>query len=130
MIEGTYGTFLLTDLALDHSTSNQVLHDKNLIDSAIKNKVSHVVFSGSDNASQVINKPSIHFDNKVKIEQYDIKMSDKINFTSFRLPMFYEAIMGSTMKKVNTNEFILTIPMADKPVYCIINFFLIFNIYS
>ena len=45
------------------------------------------------------------------------KMSHKINFTSFRLPMFYQAITGSTIKKLTPNEFVLTLPMADKPVY-------------
>ncbi len=77
----------------------------------------HVVFSGLDNASKTINKACIHLDNKEKIEQYGLKMSDKINFTSFRLPMFYQAITSSTIKKLTPNEFLLTLLMGDKPVY-------------
>ena len=117
VLKGVYGTFLVTDLAIDDKSSKELQHGINLIDSAIRNNVYHVVFSGLDNASKTINKPCIHLDNKEKIEQYGLKMSHKINFTSFRLPMFYQAITGSTIKKLTPNEFVLTLPMADKPVY-------------
>ena len=120
-LKGAYGTFLVTDLALDEKTSKETQQGFNLIDSAVKNKVSHVIFSGMDNASLTINKPVIHMDNKEKIEEYGMKKRDKINFTSVRLPMYYQVIPGMMVKKVNSNEFLITLPMSDKPVYC--NFF-------
>ena len=40
----------------------------NVIDSAIKNKVSHLVFSGLENVESVTGKNCTHFDNKEKIE--------------------------------------------------------------
>ena len=117
-IKGSYGTFLVTDLALDEKTSKETQQGFNLIDSAVKNKISHVIFSGMDNASLTINKPCIHMDNKEKIEEYGMKKRDKINFTSLRLPMYYQVVPGLFAKKVTPNEFILTLPMSDKPVYC------------
>jgi len=116
-LEGCHGTFLVTEVAIDPKTSNETQQGMNLIDSAVKNKVSHVVFSGLDNASQTINKPCIHLDNKEKIEQYGMKMSDKINFTSIRLPAYYQVI-PKMIRKINLAEFLITLPMSDKPLYC------------
>jgi putative NADH-flavin reductase len=117
-MKGSYGAFLVTDLALDEKTSQETQQGFNLIDSAVKNKVSHVVFSGLENASLIINKPCVHLDNKEKIEQYGMKKRDKINFTSIRLPMYYQVIPGMMLKKITPNEFLLTLPMSDKPAYC------------
>lgn len=117
-LEGSYGVFLVTELALDHKTSTEVQQGKNVIDSAIKNKVSHLVFSGLENASKVIKKDCCHFDNKALIEEYGMKLGDKINFTSIRPPMYYQAI-SQTLRATKPNEFICTLPMADKPLYCL-----------
>jgi nucleoside-diphosphate-sugar epimerase len=117
-MRGAYGAFLVTDLALDEKTSQETQQGFNLIDSAVKNKVSHVVFSGLENAILTINKPCVHMDNKEKIEQYGMKKRDKINFTSIRLPMYYQVIPGMMLKKITPNEFLLTLPMSDKPAYC------------
>ena len=125
-LEGCYGTFLVTEVAIDHNTSNETQQGTNLIESAIKNKVSHVVFSGLDNASQTINKPCIHLDNKEKIEQFGMKMSDKINFTSIRLPAYYQVI-PRMIRRTNPAEFLITLPMSDKPMYC--KKFLIMNLH-
>jgi uncharacterized protein YbjT (DUF2867 family) len=116
-LAGCHGTFLVTDIAFDHKTSNETQQGINLIDSAVKNKVSHVVFSGLDNVSSVTGKTCTHFDNKEKIEQHGMKLSDKINFTSIRLPAYYQ-VLSHMVRKTNLNEFLITLPMSDKPMYC------------
>jgi uncharacterized protein YbjT (DUF2867 family) len=118
-LAGCYGTFLVTELVLDHKTSNETQLGKNLIDSAVKNKISHVVYTGLENVSSVIGKNCAHFDNKEKIEQHGMKLSDKINFTSIRLTCYYQ-VLPQMLQKTNSNEFLITLPMSDKPMYCMI----------
>jgi uncharacterized protein YbjT (DUF2867 family) len=117
-LKGCYGTFLVTDFSVDPKASSETQQGINLIDSSIKNKLSHVVLSGLENVSSVINKPCVHFDNKEKIEQYGIAAGSKINFTSIRMPMYYQVVTSMMLKKVKPDTYILTLPMSDKPVYC------------
>ena len=116
VLEGCYGTFLVTDTQLDHGTSKEEQQGINVIDSAIKNKVSHLVFSGLENVESVTGKNCTHFDNKEKIEQYGLKLQDKINFTSVRMSMFHQ-VTNMMLKKIQPDQYVVTIPMSDKPVY-------------
>ena len=72
-LSGCHGTFLVTDFWSDPHASPETEQGVNLIESALKNKVAHVVFSGLENASSVIGKPVVHLDNKAKVEQYGLK---------------------------------------------------------
>ena len=114
VLDGCYGSFLVTDFAahFDHKETKQGV---SLIDSAIKNKVKHVVFSGLEHVQHIINKPCLHFDYKADVEDYGLKQSDKINFTSIRLPMYYQVLPSKN--KIGENQYLLTIPIGDKPVY-------------
>ena len=117
-LDGSHGVFLVTDFWSNLNSTNETKQGINVIDSAIKRKVAHVVFSGLENVSSLIGKPCEHFDNKEKIEQYGIKHSNAINFTSIRLPAYYQVLTSMLLKKVKPNEYILTLPMGDKPMYC------------
>ena len=116
-LKGSYGVFLVTDLAIDPKAPSESQQGINLIDSSIKNKVSHLVFSGLENIKTVIGKPCLHFDNKEMIESYGMMHRDKLNFTSIRMPAFYQVLTTMMLKQVKPNEFISTLPMSDKPMY-------------
>jgi len=117
VLEGVHGSFVVTDFT-GHAESKETKQGVALIDSAIKNKVSHVVFSGLENVASVINKPCLHFDNKAAVEDYGLTKKDQINFTSIRLPAYYQVLVNSLLFKAQPNQFILTLPMSDKPIYC------------
>ncbi|CAF0934266.1 unnamed protein product [Brachionus calyciflorus] len=117
VLNGCYGAFLVTDFSahFEHKETKQGI---SFIDIAIKNKLSHIVFSGLEHVEPIINKPCLHFDYKAAIEDYGLKQSEKINFTSIRLPMYYEVMPSLSRYKSGENQFLITLPMGDKPVYC------------
>ena len=116
-LEGCYGTFLVTDTQFEHGSSKEAEQGFNVINSAIKNKVSHLVFSGLENVESVTGKICSHFDNKEKIEQYGLKLQDKINFTSVRMSMYHQSLTNMLLKKTQPNEYVITLPTSDKPVH-------------
>ena len=116
-LEGCYGSFLVTDTQLDHGSSKEVEQGLNVINSALKNKVSHLVFSGLDNVESVTGKICTHFDNKEKIEQFGLKFQDKINFTSVRMSMYHQVLTNMMLRKTQPNNYVITLPMSDKPVH-------------
>ena len=67
----------------------------------------------------MIGKPVLHFDYKAAIEEYGLKQSAKINFTSIRLSAYYQEIVSSMLYKAAPETFILTIPVGDKPFYSV-----------
>ena len=91
-LAGCYGTFMVTSFHAGEKTSSETQQGINLIDSAVKNKVTHVVVSGLENVSTVLKKPCAHFDEKAKFEEYGLKMGDKIKFTSIRMPMYFQVV--------------------------------------
>ena len=113
-LKDCYGVFLVTDFTA-HFTHVETKQGTTLIDAAIKNNLKHFIFSGLEDVQSQIGKPCLHFDYKAKIEEYGLKHGDKINFTSIRLPAFYQAV--SDLHKIKDNEYAVTVPMGDKPFY-------------
>ena len=75
----------------------------------------HIVFSGLENSGKLLGKPLKHFDEKAAIEEYGMKQAAEINFTSVRLPMYYQTL---SLHKANANEFYLGLPVdTDKRVW-------------
>jgi uncharacterized protein YbjT (DUF2867 family) len=119
-LKDCYGAFLVTDFTAHFVKGREVAQGVNFIDKAIKNNVKHVVFSGLENVKSQINKPCLHFDYKADIEEYGLKNSNKINFTSIRMSMFYQELVGSMLNKAFGSRFLFNIAMdADKHVYAI-----------
>ena len=113
---GCHGVFAVTD-SRTTTKEKEVQQGLNAINSAIKNGVKHIVFSGLESTESAIGKPCVHFDYKAEVEKYGLKNSDKITFTSIRMPCYYESIAEMFTKKVKDNEFILKAPMDGKPMY-------------
>nr|XP_047124256.1 nmrA-like family domain-containing protein 1 [Hydra vulgaris] len=91
------------------------LDNKESVDFALKDCY---VFSGLENVESQINEPCLHFDYKAAIEDYGIKQKDKIHFTSVRMPMFYQEVIGTVFNKAFGNRFLLNIPMdREKKIY-------------
>jgi uncharacterized protein YbjT (DUF2867 family) len=86
VLKDCYGAFLVTDFTAHFVRGRETKQGVNLIDKAINNKLSHVVFSGLENAKSVINKPVYHFDEKAAVDEYGLKQSDKIKYSSIHLP--------------------------------------------
>ncbi|RNA40394.1 nmrA-like family domain-containing 1 [Brachionus plicatilis] len=116
VLEGCYGSFLVTDFAA-HFDNRETKQGISFVDSAIKNKLSHIVFSGLEHVEPIINKPCLHFDYKAKIEDYGLSHKDKITFTSIRLPMYNQMIPLMFKHKLEDNQFSLTLPMGDNEVF-------------
>ncbi len=111
-----HGVFAVTDSRTTQGPK-EVQQGVNAIDSAIKNGVKHVIFSGLESVEAAIGKPCIHFDYKTVVENYGLKNSDKIIFTSVRMPCYYESIVDMFTKKVKDHEYILKAPMNNKPMF-------------
>lgn len=116
-LKDCYGVFLVTDFKVN-STNEETKQGINLIDSAIKNNVIHLVFSGSENVKEVISKSCAMLDNKAAVEYYGLQHADKINFTSIRLPAYHQIIFNMLVFKAQENEFTLVAPLGDKSIYC------------
>jgi len=117
VLKNCYGAFLVTDFSA-HFEHKETKQGTDLIDNAIKNNLSHVVFSGLENVASVIGKPCLHFDYKAAVEDYGLKHSNKISFTSIRLPAYYQVLPGMMLYKIEPNKFVITLPMADKSMFC------------
>ena len=115
-LKGCYGTFLVTDFA-SHFAKKEVQQGVNTIDSAIKNGVSHFVFSGLENVESILKKPCYHFDFKAEIENYGLKNSAKLNFTSVRLPAYFENFYSGFIHKIKPNEYLVNVPLEDKQMF-------------
>ncbi len=115
VLAGSYGAFFVTDFS-SHFDHSEVKQGTNLIDSAIRNNVKHVVFSGLENCEKIINKPVYHFDYKAEIENYALARADKLNFTSIQLSLYYQELVSSLLYKVAPQTWVCTFPMADKPL--------------
>ena len=75
------------------------------------------MFSGLENAESVIKKPCYHFDFKAEIENYGLKQGNKINFTSTRLPCYYENFEKMFLHKLKDNQYLVNVPMEGKPMF-------------
>ena len=115
VLSGCYGAFLVTDFTA-HFTHKEVKQGVNFIDSAIKNNLTHIVFSGLENASRIIGKPCLHLDYKAEIEEYGLSMADKINFTSVRLPCYFENFR-TFAHKFEENKYVVNLPMNHVPMF-------------
>ena len=118
VLKDCYGAFLVTDFTAHFEKNKEIDQGINFIDKAIKNNVKHVVFSGLENVESQINEPCLHFDYKAAVEDYGMKQVDKLQFTSIRMPMYYQAAVDFMLNKAFGNKFLLNIPMdADKMLY-------------
>jgi uncharacterized protein YbjT (DUF2867 family) len=116
-LKGCYGVFLVTD-SKENFAEKELEQGINTIDMAIKNGVSHFIFSGLEHVESILNKPCIHFDYKFEIENYALKKSDKINFTSVRLPAYFENFgLNILTVKSKENEFLVNAPLEGKPMF-------------
>ncbi len=114
-LKGCYGVFLVTDFTA-HFDHKEVAQGVNLIDSAIKNGLSHIVFSGLENVASHIGKPCWHFDYKAEIENYGLSKAQQVNFTSIRMPMYFESLSMFT-NKIGDNQYAFNLPMNDAPLF-------------
>lgn len=114
VLSGCQAVFLVTDIAFN-ADSKETQQGIDLINSAIKNKVNHVVFSGLDHVKPVIGKTCAHFDNKAAIEDYGLAHGNEITFTSIRLPAYYENFMH--LQKAPDGTRLFTMPLGDIPIY-------------
>ncbi|XP_012564773.2 nmrA-like family domain-containing protein 1 [Hydra vulgaris] len=118
VLKGCYGVFFVTDFTAHFVKNKEVDQGINLINKAIINNVKHIVFSGLENVESQINEPCLHFDYKAAIEDYGMKQKDKLNFTSVRMPMYYQEVVSSVLNKAFGNRFLLNIPMdSGKKLY-------------
>ena len=115
-LKGSYGAFVVTDFTA-HIKKTEVQQGVNAIDSAIKNGVKHIVFSGLENVEPLLKKNCYHFDFKAQIEKYGLKQEAKINFTSTRLPCYFENFEKMFLHKLKDNQYLVNIPMEGKPMY-------------
>lgn len=117
VVKDCYGIFLVTE-TLYTSPDNEIQQGINLIDSAIRNKATHLVFSGLDPVKPVIGKTCKTFDNKAAIEQYGLAREKVITFTSVRMPGYYQTFTRYLFLNPKTNQYMLRIPMVDAFIYC------------
>ena len=115
VLSGCEATFLVTDIDWQ-GESKETQQGIDLINSAIKNKLKHVVFSGLDHVKTVIGKSCAHFDNKALIEDYGFSHGDEIIFTSIRLPGYFENVLGYSANKIAPNTILITIPLGNDPI--------------
>lgn len=116
VLDGCYGSFLVTDFSA-HFDNRETKQGISFVDSAIKNKLKHIVFSGLEHVEPILKKPCLHFDYKAQIEDYGLDKKNKITFTSIRLPMYYQMVPLMFRHKIGENNFSLTLPIGKSPVY-------------
>jgi uncharacterized protein YbjT (DUF2867 family) len=115
-LKGSHGAFLVTDFSA-HLENKEIDQGKRAINSAIKNGLSQFVFSGLDNAKSVTGRDVFHFDFKYEIEQYCFQNGNKINFTSVRLPFYFENFPNLMFHKIGDQQYAVTLPMSNKLMY-------------
>ncbi len=64
----------------------------------------------------ILNKYCYHFDYKAQIEDYGLKQS-KINFTSTRLPCYFENFGNVFLYKLKENQYLVNVPMEKKQMF-------------
>lgn len=105
VLNGAHGVFIVTDMsARKENKHNQQAF--NVIDSAIKNNVSHAILSGLD------------------IDDYALSKADKIKYTALKLCMYHSAITDMFVK-TGPNSFAFVLPMENK----VIAFLLAYKVY-
>jgi hypothetical protein len=115
VLKDCYGAFLVTDSRLARGDL-EVKQGINFCDAAVKNNLKHIIFSGLEACEPVIKRPCAHFDFKTKVEDYALKLKDKIIFTSVRMPCYYESIK-MFLKKNEDGSYVLNMPMENKKMF-------------
>ena len=116
VLKDCYGAFLVTDSARGARADAEVKQGTTFCDAAIKNNLKHIIFSGLEACEPVIKRPCVHFDYKTKVEDYALKLKDKIIFTSVRMPCYYESIK-MFLRKNDDGSFVLNMPMENKKMF-------------
>ncbi len=116
VLNGCQAAFLVTDVAFN-ADSKETQQGIDLINSAIKNKVNHVVFSGLEHVKPVIGKACVHFDNKAAIEDYGLAHGNEIIFTSVRMPGYFENFFDGSLYKAAPNTILITSPLGKSPSF-------------
>lgn len=116
VLRDCYGVFLVTSHE-EYTVKRETQQGINLIDSAIRNRLAHIVYSGAENISDIIGKPCCFFDSKALVEDYGLKQSDKIMFTSIRIPAYFQELTGKSISKIQPSQFVLTFPIGDSYLF-------------
>ena len=118
VLQDCYGVFFVTN-TLFSEQNTEIKQGINLVESAITNKVAHVIYSGLENVQSEIGKSCLHFDSKAIVEDYGLRQNEII-FTSIRLSQYYQTFVKDLKnRKTYQNEYIIAVPTKDKPIYCI-----------
>ena len=117
VLKDCYGAFLVTDSRMTRAEA-EVRQGITFCDAAIKNNLKHIIFSGLEACEPIIKRPAVHFDYKTKVEDYALKLKDKIIFTSVRMPCYYESIK-MFLKKNDDGSYVLNMPMENKKMFSI-----------
>lgn len=114
VLKDCYGVFLVTEFKLQ-TVNREKIQGINLINSAIENKLTHIVYSGMENVKKMLKKRCYLTDHKAEVENYGLKRSNEIIFTSIRLPAYYQCLLDMLIFK--DNQFIFSVPIADSYIY-------------
>jgi len=94
-LNGSYGVFIVTDISARKANKhNQQAF--NVIDSAIKNKLSHIVLSGLD------------------VDDYALAKADLIKYSAVKLCAYYSALMSDFLVRTGPNSFAFVAPLENK----------------
>jgi hypothetical protein len=115
VLKDCYGGFLVTDSSRGARGDAEVQQGLTFVNAAIKNNLKHIIFSGLEAVEPVIKKICVHFDYKTKVEDYALKLKDKIIFTSVRMPCYFESIKMFLRK--NDDGYVLNLPMENKRMF-------------
>jgi hypothetical protein len=106
---------LVTDSSRGARGDAEVQQGLTFVNAAIKNNLKHIIFSGLEAVEPVIKRICVHFDYKTKVEDYALKLKDKIIFTSVRMPCYFESIKMFLRK--NDDGYVLNLPMENKRMF-------------
>ncbi len=111
-VPGAHGVFIVTEVSwTDEPIETE--QGKRAIDSAIKNGLQHIVYSGLESAKTVTGHDVYHFDFKKDVEDYGFAQNAKINFSSVRLPFYFENYLFYNMlHKIGDKQFVWSTPMS------------------
>jgi len=112
-VEGAAVVFAVTNYWEGCDKDKEVQQGKNIVDACKSAGVKHLVYSGLENAEDVLSKPCDHFDSKAAVEAY-IK-EQEVPSTIVRFAAYYENLLNTLKPRKNDEgTFILDIPMGEE----------------
>jgi uncharacterized protein YbjT (DUF2867 family) len=114
-LSGAYGAFLVTNYWEHKDSDREIQQGKNATDAAKECGVQHLVFSSGPTTKGTTDKQVALMDGKFAISNYIAEQG--VPFTVIHLPFYYENLFTHFKPKKNENhEYVLDIPMGDKPM--------------